>query len=376
MSRKKTFRALASLVFIEFAIALPSMSLAQVGKWTTKADMPTARYGLSTSTVNGKIYAIGGRAGGGRTARVEEYDPATDTWTRKADMPTARNTLSTGVVDGKIYAIGGSAGGATAEVEEYDPATDTWRRRADLPTARRVLSASAVNGKIYAIGGGAGIQYLSTVEEYDPATDTWTRKASMPAARAGLATSMVDGRIYAIGGFDYWDSTTGTNCLSTVEEYDPATDTWATKADMPTARYGLSTSVVGGIVYAIGGLSQDDSYLSTVEAYDPATDTWVPMGDTMPTGRYSLGTSVVDNSIYAIGGLAGPLPPGISTVEEYDPFPHIVDFNADRILDINDLVILIEYWGTDELLCDIAPPPDGDGIVDVLDLELFMSYWQ
>jgi hypothetical protein len=53
----------------------------------------------------------------------------------------------------------------------------------------------------------------------------------------------------------------------------------------------------------------------------------------------------------------------------------IVDFNNDGIVDINDLVILIEYWYTDESLCDIAPPPDGDGIVDKKDLEVFMSYW-
>jgi len=33
---------------------------------------------------------------------------AEDTWTRKADMPTARLGLSTSVVDGKIYAIGGA----------------------------------------------------------------------------------------------------------------------------------------------------------------------------------------------------------------------------------------------------------------------------
>ena len=52
------------------------------------------------------------------------------------------------------------------------------------------------------------------------------------------------------------------------------------------------------------------------------------------------------------------------------------DFNGDGVVDINDLVILIEYWGTDEPLCDIAPPPFGDGIVDILDLELFMSYWE
>ncbi|MGD2093935.1 MAG: DUF362 domain-containing protein [Phycisphaerales bacterium] len=52
------------------------------------------------------------------------------------------------------------------------------------------------------------------------------------------------------------------------------------------------------------------------------------------------------------------------------------DFELDGDVDLDDLVILIEFWGTDEPLCDIAPQPDGDGIVDILDLELFMSYWE
>lgn len=38
--------------------------------------MPTARSGLAASAVNGKIYAIGGWAGGGAAiSTVEEYDP-------------------------------------------------------------------------------------------------------------------------------------------------------------------------------------------------------------------------------------------------------------------------------------------------------------
>ena len=40
---------------------------------------------------------------------VDEYDPAMGTWTRKADMPTSRNALATVAIDGKIYAIGGKA---------------------------------------------------------------------------------------------------------------------------------------------------------------------------------------------------------------------------------------------------------------------------
>jgi hypothetical protein len=43
---------------------------------------------------------------------------------------------------------------------------------------------------------------LSTVEEYDPKTNTWTKKANMPTPRVALSTSAVNGKIYAIGGYD------------------------------------------------------------------------------------------------------------------------------------------------------------------------------
>jgi hypothetical protein len=184
-----------------------------------------------------------------------------------------------------------------------------------------------VNGKIYAIGGTLinpeWYRGISTVEEYNPATNTWTKKADMPTGRTYSSTCVVNGKIYAIGGF-----TTRDNHLSPVEEYDPATDTWTRKADMPTARSGLSTSMVNGKIYAIGGWVGSSTVLSTVEEYDT--------------------------------GLGVPLP----------------DFNGDEIVDIEDLIMLIEHWGQDEPSVDIAPLPFGDGIVDVQDLEVLMSYWQ
>ena len=55
--------------------------------------------------------------------------------------------------------------------------------------------------------------------------------------------------------------------------------------------------------------------------------------------------------------------------------PYSVDFNDDYKVDIEDLLILIEYWGTDNSLCDITPTAWGDGVVDVQDLEVLMGYW-
>ncbi|MBM3235253.1 hypothetical protein FJZ31_03030 [Candidatus Poribacteria bacterium] len=331
------------LYIISFLLlALSSISFAQEDTWTRKTDMPTPRLNLSTSVVGGKIYAIGG----GKDiyslqdySTVEEYNPATDTWIRKADMPTPRGAHSASVVDGKVYVIGG--GGALSDgamesfldfpplstVEVYDPATDTWAKKADMPTARGALSTSVVNGRIYAIGGvtttkpTTTISTLSTVEEYDPTTDTWTKKADIPIPRQGLSTSVVNGKIYAIGG-------SAGGVVSTVEEYDPVTDIWTKKTNMPTPRWFLSTSVVNDRIYAIGGGGVDDYYapspvLSTVEVYDPETDTWTKKTD-MFTPRAQFSASAVNGYIYAIGGTPtfcygvykSCVP--LSTVEEYD----------------------------------------------------------
>ena len=52
----------------------------------------------------------------------------------------------------------------------------------------------------------------------------------------------------------------------------------------------------------------------------------------------------------------------------------VVDFNGDGIVDAADMCMMIDYWGTDEPLYDIAPPPFGDGTVDVQDLILLSEH--
>ncbi len=365
-------------------LGIASTSYAAKGTWTRKADMPTARICSYTGVVDGKIYAIGGGQNitGGYLSTVEMYDPTTDTWIQKADMPTARNGHAVSVVNGKIYAIGGepSAQASIPTVEEYDPTTDTWTQKADMPTRRTFLCAAAVNGKIYAIGGVIAGEPADPdwdtrhVEEYDPTTDTWIRKADMLTARSNAAACAVDGKIYVIGGVI---GNLHNAPISTVEEYDPATDTWTRKANMPTARMALSASVVDGKIYAIGGGIWNGPIFSTVEKYDPTTDTWTTEPD-MATRRFSLSTSTANGKIYAIGGTQQWYPcPGISTVEEYDTglSASQPDFNGDGVVDIIDLLRLIESWGQNDPLYDIAPH-FGDGLVDVLDLELLMSYWK
>jgi N-acetylneuraminic acid mutarotase len=205
-------------------------------------------------------------------ATIEEYDPVKDRWTKKADMPTARNCFSASTVNGRIYAIGGVdiADKNVATVEEYDPSTDTWTKKADMPTPRFAFSTSVVDGKIYAIGGAIDPKvgpHTTAVEEYDPATDTWTKKADIPTKRHYLCANSAEGKVYAMGGFRAkWQDW---NLALSVEEYDPATDKWTKKPEMPTARRLLSASAVKGKIYAIGGSTADNVPLATVEEYTP-----------------------------------------------------------------------------------------------------------
>jgi N-acetylneuraminic acid mutarotase len=151
-------------------------------------------------------------------------------WTKKAAMPTSRGGIHANAVENRLYVIGGDQFVANSVpsglVEVYDPAKDAWERKADMPTARGFFGTAVVDGYIYAIGGSPNMNEhdpgIAVVEVYDPATDTWTRKADMPTPRADLTASAVNGKIYAIGGTRH----VAVDALPIVEEYDPATDTW------------------------------------------------------------------------------------------------------------------------------------------------------
>src|SRR6266566_7534258 len=62
---------------------------------------------------------------------------------------------------------------------------DCWTNKAFMPTPRYSLAVANVNGTLYAVGGSQSYGRVhAEVEAYDPASDTWTTRASLPTARA------------------------------------------------------------------------------------------------------------------------------------------------------------------------------------------------
>jgi N-acetylneuraminic acid mutarotase len=239
-------------------------------RWTRKAVLPTRRDFEAAGVVNGILYVIGGRGTSDGNypkayAIVEAYDPASNLWTTKAAMPTPRFGAAAGVVNGIVYVAGGyGAGGALlSTVEAYNPATNTWTTRRAMPTSRTYAAAGVLNDILYVAGGEGtnGFETMGTLEAYDPTSDTWTTRAAMPTARSTGAAGVIDGILYVAGG----------GGLATLEAYDPTTNKWTTKTAMPTARSFAPGGAVNGILYVVGG-SGYQPWLTIVEAYNPALD--------------------------------------------------------------------------------------------------------
>lgn len=215
-----------------------------------------------------------------------------------------------------LTAIGTYDDGATVPVVGFP----IWRTRTSMPTARYSFAAAAANGRIYAIGGSTSSGPIATVEEYNPATNTWTPRAPMLEQRAAIGAASIDGLVYVAGG-----SGPGNCPLNTLEIYNPVLDSWMAGPLMPGGpRKNAVVVAVGRKIYVIGGElnvcgSPTGAVLNRVEAFDVDTQQWSLPGTltNMPTARRFFGAGAVQGIIYAVGG--DNTTSNLQTVEAYNP---------------------------------------------------------
>ncbi len=319
-------------VWLFLSLSLNSQNPAAAGTrfvgldtWQPKAKMPEPRKFEAAFPLNGKIYCVtSGDDTGTDGGRIYEYSPANDAWTKKRAVKIPRHSSGHGVVDGRIYTVSGLLEGhspagtppVTGAVEEYDPVTDTWRERAPLPRPRLFAVGAGAHGKLYAIGGvvqaDSRMFHSRFVDEFDPKTDRWTAKADLPLESRAYRVAVANEKIYLIGGADRNFS----RLLASVYEYDPITDSWIPRAPMPTARADYAVTALDGRIYAFGGLGG----MNAAEEYDPATDRWHACSS-MPIPNWLQVAAPLDGRIYVISGWEGGWPGGnvLNTVWEFRP---------------------------------------------------------
>jgi len=284
-----------------------SSSIKSAVAWTTGANMITPRTDFSGTSLNEKIYIIGGFNNKGKVMNtVEYYDPKTDTWSTASPLPERLDHTAAAVYNGTLYVVGGYTredntytrpGNPSDKLFIYNPSNDKWDEGMSMPQGRGALTANFINGTLYAVGGVDNSGVTNSNTAYDPLLDEWTEKTAMPSAREHLASAVVDGKLYVIGGRVQGFQ----NNLDTNEVYDPIRDSWTALEAMPSKRGGLAAaSSANGNIYVFGGEGPEGTFNNN-EKYDPNADNWMSELS-MPTARHGLVAVAVDDRIYVVGG--------------------------------------------------------------------------
>jgi len=176
-----------------------------------------------------------------------------------------------------------------------------WKQATPSQLARVESPAAVVKKYFYLFGGFTDDLNASTrVDVYDPATDTWNRKKDMPVGLTHL-NAVVDGNhIWFAGGFR------GKHpgpVSAEVWKYDIASDRWAPGPPLPEPRAGGGLAVVEHRLHYFGGYLADRD-TNTGDHWSHAIEggkDWQREPD-LPDPRGHLGAAVLEGKIYALGG--------------------------------------------------------------------------
>ncbi|MFC1628283.1 Kelch repeat-containing protein, partial [Gemmatimonadota bacterium] len=187
-----------------------------------------------------------------------------------------------------------------------------WSVGSSMSYPRRGCASAVIAGKLYVVGG----EDTTTLQVYDPATDTWETKASLSETRDGAVAVEINGKLYVASG-EMYD-------FSDVEIYDPATNSWSTGPQHNTARWAAAGAINGKLYMAGGygwGTIDDD-----LGCYNPITNNWTYLA-TMPTARWGASSGVISGRLYVAGGEHDGT--YLTALEVYDPETDIWTAKAD-----------------------------------------------
>jgi len=130
-----------------------------------------------------------------------------------------------------------------------------------------------------------------------------------------------------------------------------------------------------GAPWRPGGFGRIDMWVTTRTSVNDPWRTPVNLGPVVNTSSHDSGPRISPDGSMLYFGSERPGGFGGTYGDIYQaPIISIVDLNGDGTVDASDMCIMVDYWGTDEPVCDIGPMPWGDGVVDVEDLKVFAEH--
>jgi N-acetylneuraminic acid mutarotase len=240
--------------------------------YTGWQSLPTARYGVALASFAQNLMAFGGYAtSSGPDSATSEVDymsgynlgPSTAFWQAAAVLnpPLAFGTAGSDIAFGLVLFVAGGEndGGPVTAVQIWNTSDQFPLFDAGPPLPLALSRGAPVEPTAF---HGTGSPF-----------EVWGRQAS---------GALLDGFLsYQSGAF----SVTGTPMA---------------------AREGAGATLMGGLLYVVGGLNPDGGYSNELDIFDTSSGIWT-QGPPMPTARASLTVSadIGQTRLFAIGGYNG-----------------------------------------------------------------------
>jgi serine/threonine protein kinase/N-acetylneuraminic acid mutarotase len=279
------------------------------GAWQELPKLNHARAAAAAAVVGDKIVVVGGQADGKLVPQTEVFDG--ERWTDVAEIPTPREHLGAASDGRYLYAVGGRALSAdqnTGTLERYDPEGDSWTKLDGMPKPSGSVGVTYAAGRVIAVGGEATTSVSDAVQAYDIPKGSWSQLPALPTARHGVTVSAIEKSVYAIGG------ATEPGHIGSTKEADvldlsgaPAKTTtvaglkWHEMADAPSPRQYAAATEVGGRVWLIGGIGENETASADTAAYDRAINTWTS-GPKLPRPLHHAMAVTYKGDAVVIGG--------------------------------------------------------------------------
>lgn len=180
-----------------------------------------------------------------------------------------------------------------------DPLSSDWLALPPMPSPRCLFNIGESENMLFAIAGKdlQSNESLDTVMCYDVDQMKWSETKKLPLKIHGHSVVSHKGLVYCIGG-----KTDDNKALNKMFAYNHKQSEWKELAGMKTPRSMFGAVIHNDKIIVTGGVNED-GLTATCEAYNFATNKWEPFTD-FPQERSSVNLVSTGGLLYAVGGFA------------------------------------------------------------------------
>ncbi|XP_076004952.1 kelch-like protein 41b [Genypterus blacodes] len=217
-----------------------------------------------------------------------------------------RNHVSVATDKNQLYIIGGlfvEEENKDMPLQCYfftlDQLTSEWVALPPMPSPRCLFNIGESLGLLFAVAGKdlQTNESLDSVMCYDVEKMKWSQSKKLPLKIHGHAVVSHKGLVYCIGG-----KTDDNKALNKMFAYNHKQSEWRELAAMKTPRAMFGAIIYNGKIVVAGGVNEE-GLSDSCEAYDFGTNKWEPFTE-FPQERSSLNLVCSGGSLYAVGGFA------------------------------------------------------------------------